>query len=137
MTLYYAYGANTNLDSMRYRCPKATLLGGFTLPDWRLVFKGVADIEVAPHNKVMGVLWEITPDCEISLDRFEGYPHLYRKEFFPVLMKDKTVVDVMFYKMNREGYARPSQQYFQTIEDGYHQNKLPTDLLWNSLEECT
>ena len=43
----------------------------------------------------------------------------------------------MFYKMNREGYARPSQQYFQTIEDGYHQNKLPTDLLWNSLEECT
>jgi len=136
MTIYYAYGANTNIDGMKYRCPKSKLLGTLDLPDWRLVFKGVADIEVAPHNKVNGVLWEITEECERSLDRFEGYPNLYRKEYFQVQKGDGTIVDIMFYKMNREGYAPPSDQYFECIETGYRQNDIPTDLLWQSLHEC-
>ena len=135
MKLYFAYGANLNINNMSHRCPKAKLVGNLDLPDWRLVFKGVADIEVAPHNKVNGVLWYITEDCERSLDIFEGFPRLYRKETFVVKMQDGTVEDVMFYKMNREGYALPSEGYFNTIKSGYIQNNLPVDNLYTVLSE--
>ena len=80
---YFAYGANTNNENMKYRCPLAINLGKLILPDYRLVFRGVADIEPYAGSSVQGVLWEITEDCEKSLDVYEGYPHLYRKESFP------------------------------------------------------
>lgn len=137
--LYFAYGANTNTKNMEYRCPNAQLVGNLVLPDWRLVFKGVADIEHAPHNKVLGVLWDITEDCERALDIFEGYPNLYRKEYFDVKLGEDidgaVIEEVMFYKMNREGYALPTESYFRTIESGYVQNKLDTTLLWDTLAE--
>jgi len=135
--LYFAYGANTNLDSMNYRCPDASLIGAIKLPDWRLVFKSVADIEQAPYNEVHGVLWKITDACEASLDIFEGYPNLYRKEFFSVKIEvdgEERIEDVMFYKMNRMGYDLPSQYYFDLIKEGYIQNDINTKHLHNALE---
>ena len=130
--MYFAYGANTNDDGMEFRCPAAKKVGTLSLPDYRLVFRGVADIEHAPHNEVLGVMWDITKACEKSLDGFEGYPFLYRKEYF-VAKVDGEVQDVMFYTMNRNNYDLPSESYFRTIENGYLQNSLPTDLLYESL----
>jgi gamma-glutamylcyclotransferase (GGCT)/AIG2-like uncharacterized protein YtfP len=137
--LYYAYGANTNIKNMEYRCPNATLVGNLVLPDWKLVFRGVADIERSPDRKVLGILWDITEDCERALDIFEGYPNLYRKEYFDVKIgvdiDGEVIEQVMFYKMNRQGYGLPSESYFRTIESGYRQNKLDTDELWETLAE--
>ena len=135
MKLYFAYGANLNLTNMKHRCPNAKRVCNLDLPDWRLVFKSVADIEPAPYNNVNGVVWEITEECEKSLDIFEGFPRLYRKEYFVVKMPDGSVEDVMFYKMNREGYALPSEGYFNTIKTGYIQNRIPTSGLFNTLSE--
>ena len=98
--LYYSYGANTNIDNMAYRCPKAKVVSSLVLPDYRLVFRGVADIEPANYNQVQGVLWDITSECENSLDIFEGVASgLYRKEYFCIKIGGK-VEEVMFYKMN-------------------------------------
>ena len=129
--LYFAYGADTNIDGMEYRCPNATKVGRLTLPNWKLVFKHVADIEMHKDEQVHGVLWNITDECESSLDRFEGFPHLYRKEYFVVRMQDGSIEDVMFYKMNSGEYARPSQTYFDTIKQGYISNQLPLQYLYN------
>lgn len=131
--LYFAYGANTNINGMAYRCPKATLIGSIELPDWKLVFRGVADIEISHGNSVHGVVWQITEECERSLDMFEGFPHLYGKRSFPVKMEDGSIEDVMFYKMNRKGYAEPNDSYFNTIKDGYKANGLPINALYSSL----
>jgi gamma-glutamylcyclotransferase (GGCT)/AIG2-like uncharacterized protein YtfP len=136
--LYFAYGANTNIESMDMRCPDANLIGAIALPNWKLVFKSVADIELSPNKMVHGVLWDITDDCERSLDYFEGFPHLYRKEYFEVKLKVngiEKVETVMFYKMNRSEYYPPSDFYFRTIEEGYIQNKICTDLLYDSLND--
>ncbi len=131
--LYFAYGANTNIEGMKHRCPKAKLLGPITLPDWKLVFRGVADIENVFGKEVHGVVWRITDTCEKSLDGFEGYPYLYGKRCFPVKLEDGTIEDVMFYKMNREGYGLPSDGYFNCIKDGYKANGLPISALYSSL----
>ena len=110
--LYMAYGMNTNRDAMAVRCPKAKPLGGFYLPDTRLVFRGVADIVPDTETICSVVLWEITLDCLRSLDQLEGYPHLYNRR--------KINTDWIVYEMNDKTRNRPPNGgYYKMIEDGY------------------
>ena len=114
-TLYFSYGSNLNKGQMSIRCPNAMPLGTFMLKDWRLVFRGVADIE--PHKG--GILpvgaWSLTDKCELALDVYEGYPRLYTKKWFNIEGKR-----YMTYVMNRGGISRPSKGYVETIRQGYH-----------------
>lgn len=113
--LYMAYGSNLNKEQMKLRCPHAVEKGLIMLPKYRLVFKGVADC-IPDKNKSTPIgLWEITNDCEERLDRYEGFPRLYRKEFF----KNKDGQTFMMYVMNRHSIAEPNQHYYKCIEQGY------------------
>ncbi len=73
--LYFAYGSNINLEQMDCRCPDATVVGPVSLENYELLFRasGVATIAPKEGGKVHGLLWSITPECERSLDRYEGY----------------------------------------------------------------
>ena len=110
---YLAYGMNTNREAMAARCPKAKPMGGFYLPDHRLLFRGVADFMHDPDMVLPVVLWEITPDCLRALDRLEGYPHLYDRR--------KINGDWLIYDMNGSKYdiGKPSSGYYDMIEQGY------------------
>ena len=114
--LYMAYGSNLNKEQMSLRCPKAIPLKTIYLPNWRLVFRGVADITEAKGFCVPIVLWQITKDCEKSLDRYEGFPNLYRKEFFH---NSKTDELMMAYIINDFSIGKPPIPYFQSILEGY------------------
>ena len=75
-----------------------------------------------------GVLWEITPECEKSLDGYEGYPHLYGKQTVRVRNKAGMQMDVMAYVMNapyKDTLASPSTLYLEGILDGCRQNGIP------------
>jgi len=122
--VYLAYGSNLNLEQMAYRCPNATVIGTAVLSGYRLVFRGgrhsgVATIEQEQGSAVPVLLWEITKRCEQALDRYEGYPHLYRKEQLTVDL-DGQEVRAMAYVMN-EGPppAMPGAYYYATILHGY------------------
>ena len=78
---YIAYGSNMNIEQMSRRCPNAKPIGKTVLKNYKLVFKGVADIEKSESEEVPIVVWEITKECEKALDIYEGYPRLYRKEY--------------------------------------------------------
>ena len=56
-TLYLAYGSNLNVSQMSSRCPDAIPMGGFYLPDYKLVFRGVADIEYEKGNAIPVGMW--------------------------------------------------------------------------------
>jgi len=122
---YFAYGANLNIQNMSVRCPNAKPIVPMTLTDMQLVFRGVADIEHKKGATLHGAIWDITAECEASLDIFEGYPTLYRKEWFTVKLSDQLAedygqtADVLVYRMNRSGYSAPSQMYYETIRQGY------------------
>ena len=74
-TLYFAYGSNINLNQMEYRCPDASVVGPVTLENYELLFRrgGFATIAPKEGETVQGLLWNLTPECERSLDRYEGY----------------------------------------------------------------
>lgn len=84
--LYLAYGSNINLTQMKYRCPAAVPLMPVELKNYTLAFRGggVATILPEKDSFVPCLLWSITPACEQSLDRYEGYPNLYHKEMVTI-----------------------------------------------------
>ena len=109
---------------MAYRCPDAAVIGSTVLSDYRLVFRGgrhscVATIEMKRGSSVPALLWEITGKCEKALNRYEGYPHLYRKKRLLVDLDGYELV-AMAYIMN-EGppLAMPDAYYYATILEGY------------------
>lgn len=129
--LYFAYGSNLNLAQFMARCPNSKPVEAFELPDYKLVFKGVADIVKAEGRTVSGALYKITNWCEIALDRYEGFPTLYRKVF-------QTLEDgrkIMFYVMNRQELGRPGQWYFDTIWYGYQDWDMDQAPLLTALNE--
>jgi hypothetical protein len=122
--LYIAYGSNLNFEQMAQRCPTAQVVGTSVMKDWRLLFRGelrgaVATVERFRGSFVPILVWRLQPQDEATLDRYEGWPHLYRKETLRIRLNGKTV-EAMIYIMNEiRPYGLPSPYYFSTIREGY------------------
>lgn len=140
---YLAYGSNCNLEQMAYRCPDATVVGPVTLRNYRLTFNGrgrnggVANIRRRNGAEVKGLLWEITPKCERSLDRYEGYPHLYEKKNVTVETGTGDRIKAMVYVMTKghERPALPSLEYYKGIIEGFRQNGMDETPVCKALVE--
>ena len=132
--LYVAYGSNLNTAQMANRCPTATVYGKGYIDDYELIFRRVATIDKKAKSRVPVGVWEIQPRDEMALDRYEGYPHLYRKETITVNM-GKEQVEAMVYIMNEDQgrYALPNKSYYGTIMGGYEDIGLDTRYLKNAL----
>lgn len=118
--LYAGYGANTNKASMAQRCPSARYVGRATMPGWKLVFRGVADIVPAWEDSCEISLWEIDADAERSLDHFEGFPNLYQKTWAVATSSGGEPVPVLIYVMRgRDGRSGPSANYEACLREGY------------------
>ena len=139
MKYYIAYGSNLNTKQMGWRCPTAKKLHTAELEGYRLEFRGgkgnaYATISLDENAKVPVLLWEIQPEDERQLDRYEGWPQFYRKEIMPVEIEGK-MQDAMVYIMN-DGHDLdlPSSRYWHTVWEGYKENGLDTNVLETALE---
>jgi gamma-glutamylcyclotransferase (GGCT)/AIG2-like uncharacterized protein YtfP len=126
--LYFAYGANVNQRNLRRYAPRARALCTARLPGHRLVFKGFADAIVDVKSHVAGVLYEITPACELALDRYEEVPKLYRKVTVTVETDDGPR-EAMAYVMNGGAKAPPDIAYFNIVARGYSEWKFDAKIL--------
>ena len=88
MFLYFAYGSNMNPARMAKRCPGAIDLGGAVLRNHRVVERLYADIDFEEGADMQGVLYVITEEHLRRLDRFEGYPSVYRRIWVDVEFED-------------------------------------------------
>ena len=130
--IYIAYGSNLNKEQMSFRCPNAKPLGKMYLPDYKLVFRGVADIIKKEGEFVPVGIWKVTDDCVKALDRYEGAPRLYQR------------VDIgmgFTYMMRHKDYAVPSDRYFESIRTGYQDfdmyDKVTIEKLYEAYDEAT
>lgn len=126
--LYFAYGANVNQRNLKRHAPRAKALGIARLPGYRLVFKQFADVVKDPKGAVTGVLYELTPACELALDRYEDVPTLYRKITVTV-ERDDGPAEAMVYVRNGGEKAPPTLEYFNLVARGYADWKLDTKVL--------
>lgn len=137
--IYAAYGSNMNLAQMKKRCPKAKVIGIGELNGYKITFRGrqagVANVERHESASVPVVLWTITKECEKALDRYEGYPTLYKKETVSIDTADGAQ-DAMIYVMTKQYEsmpAIPTEHYFEIIRQGYQDNDIDTATLNKAL----
>lgn len=142
-TLYIAYGSNLNTTQMAFRCPDAEAVGTGVIKDYRLTFKALgasafATIEPYSGESVPVAVWQISRRDEMALDRYEGQPIHYTREFMDVLMDDGESINGLVYVMNSRAVPRlPSQGYFNAVLSGYRSFGLDEQKLydaWHSVE---
>lgn len=139
-TLYIAYGSNLNLPQMARRCPTAKVIDTGEIKDYELLFRGgrrgaVATVEPLEGSSVPVLLWKIKPQDEQALDRYEGYPHFYRKEMMDVELGGKTVPAMVYVMNGGHELGAPSDFYLNTIMEGYHSAGFDTDFLDQAVEK--
>lgn len=133
---YFAYGANTNLDSMSRRCPTAICLGAGVLEGYKFTFRKHADVELAnPNDQVNGVVWQLT-DCDLdSLDAFEGFPNYYLRCKVWVYSNEIGWIKAWVYTMEDQDYhAEPDEFYVSMCREGYEENNISTRQIDEALE---
>ena len=131
--LYIAYGSNINLEQMANRCPNSKIIGKEMLKGYELEFRGVATIVPNDKSEVPVLIWEIDGRDEHSLDRYEGFPNLYRKELFEIEV-DGEKKECMAYLMNKGHISPPTSYYYSVINQGYEANCMDTSYLRVALE---
>ena len=136
-TLYIAYGSNLNAGQMAHRCPDAEAVGTGVIRDYRLAFKALganafATIEACEGESVPVAVWRISHRDETALDRYEGCPAHYKREWMDVQMDGDEGENVtgLVYVMNlRAVPGLPSQGYYDAVRSGYRYFQLDEEKL--------
>ena len=121
---YLAYGSNLNIEQMALRCPGAKVIGPTSLNGYRLVFRGMpgnthATVEAAPGHTVPVLLWRITAADEAALDRYEGAPRYYLKEYVLVKINNDVHPALIYVMVPGRKLGEPGEIYYDTIKVGY------------------
>ncbi len=132
--LYLAYGSNLNLEQMAHRCPTAKVVGKADINNMQLLFRGpresaVATIEPRKGSAVPVLVWEITPEDEAALDRYEGFPLLYRKETVNVKQGGKAIKAMVYIMNEGRPLGKPGCYYYSIIYEGYISAGFDTEIL--------
>lgn len=142
---YLAYGSNLSTERMARRCPDAIIMGTTSIPGYRMLFKKsltgfYATIEQDANCSIPALVYKISPEDESRLDRCEGFPIHYYKDYFrlPVFrlngkkMKDKHLCMAYILHENRI-LGEPSKEYFEIIQRGYQRWGFDENLLVKAL----
>ena len=137
--LYIAYGSNLNLAQMAVRCPSASIYAKGVLNNWELVYRGSkanshATIIRKQGSTVPVLVWDIQPKDERRLDIYEGYPNYYFKKNIMVTIEGKKKKAMVYIMNNNQLPGKPSEQYIETILQGYLDNDMDIHILNKSLE---
>ncbi|MGF7184444.1 gamma-glutamylcyclotransferase (GGCT)/AIG2-like uncharacterized protein YtfP [Desulfitispora alkaliphila] len=140
--LYIAYGSNMDEGQMAFRCPKAKLKGVSEVKDYRLIFKGsktgtYATIEKAKGRKVPVVLWEIEATDEHNLDRYEGFPTFYYKQWLELDLDGEKIQGMVYMMDHNRKLGQPSYHYYKTLEDAYERFGFDKAILEKALEDSS
>lgn len=132
--LNLAYGSNIG-DQLLSRCPGAKFVGTTVLEDWELLFAaqehhefGVATIQPCPGSSVPVSIWELTPEHERILDRYEGVDQVYYKKTFSVEIDGK-LEEAFAYIMTGGEKCLPNHYYYTVIIEGYIQRGFDLEIL--------
>lgn len=91
-TVYFGFGSNLWLEQMRTRCPTSNYLGVARLNGYRWIIndRGYANVVSSPSKNsskkqykhtVFGLVYSLLLADEARLDRNEGVPKAYTKEY--------------------------------------------------------
>ena len=132
--VFAAYGVGLNRSEMVKHCPTTKPIGTTELKNFRLAFRGgnacaVATIEKAKSKSVPALIWEITPQDEVALDRWIGVPDLYRKDTVRVRLNGVAMDALVYILIGNKPPNKPSAFYYSTLLEGYKAAGFDTEIL--------
>ena len=125
---YFAYGSNMDEKQMERRCQDAKLAGRAKLTGYRFALDvyGVATVIPEKGSAVTGLLWNITDECEKSLDVYEGVAKgCYRKEYLPVECGAGTIKALIYISNRAELEGKTSSDYMDRVIAAAEAHDLP------------
>ncbi len=137
MVLYAAYGSNLDPRQMLERAPHSPVLRPGWLVDWRLTFAGedlgwegaLATVVEAPGSSVYVMLYDIAPEDEPLLDRWEGSDlGIHRKIHVRVATLDRDEMAWLYVVDAWEG-GLPSARYLNIMIDAAQAAGAPQDYI--------
>jgi gamma-glutamylcyclotransferase len=138
MAVYFAYGANMDVQHMQGRVPGARALGPGRLDGFRLAFSvystewegGAANLELDQDAHVWGVLWEVPDDQLQGLDAYQGHPTFFRREDVSVQGPGGPVIAWTYRVAHQErAYVRPTDAYLNRLRSAVRVHGLPPEAL--------
>ncbi len=137
-TVYmFSYGMNTNSTQMFLRCNQPRIVGVGLLLRHQFNFRYHADVHYTGNvnDRVHGVVWELTHDDLDRIDALEGFPRYYTREQVNIEVRKSYSVSAWVYEMGNKGPLDfPSLQYQDCVVEGYQQNRIPTDQIYDALD---
>lgn len=130
---------------MTSRCPSASIYAKGVLYNWELIYSGSKTNSHATIIRKRGsivpvLVWDIQPIDEQHLDIYEGYPHYYFKQNIMVSIEGKKKKAMVYIMNKRYLPGKPSDQYINTILQGYIDNNIDINIFIKSLavncKEC-
>ena len=136
---YLAYGSNLNKKQMKHRCKDSICIGSSILENYKLKFNLYLTIEKEEGSIVPVGIYKISKEDEKALDRYEGYPYIYRKEYITVEVNNITrrcLVYIMNDIPSRRD-AKPKEEYLERCIQGYKDFNLDIKLLLYTAKNAT
>lgn len=118
MKLYFTYGSNMCQEQMNKPCPDHRYFGTGILMGFRWIIssRGYANIIKSEKDEVHGVVYKISEEDELSLDKYEGVRNgSYLKEMMNVEI-DKTVYRCLVYIDPTETEGKPKGEYINRTD---------------------
>lgn len=120
---------------MQDRCPGSKPVRSHCLFGYRLVLRGVANIEPQAGAEVQGAIYAITDSDERSLDEYEGFPTRYTKGSFTARIAEADE-EVTFYELVARRYKRAREGYVEIIRTGFRDWDLPVESLQRAVQDA-
>ena len=139
MPTYAAYGSNMDPEQMLERAPHSPMAGTGWLLGWRLTFAGedlgwegaLASVVEDAGSQVFVVLYDMSPEDERSLDRWEGGElGIHRKLKLRVQTLDGSVLAWLYVLDAYEG-GLPSARYLGVMADAAYAAGAPEDYVYD------
>lgn len=140
---YFAYGSNLNTARMFERCETAQLVTTATIENYYLTFqknpsgRAVANLLPKEGETAVGSIYKMTAADIAALDRYEGHPRVYKREWVEVKFKSGRMVKAVTYLMvdgDKRPFGSPAKDYFNHLHKGFTQWGLPKIKLQKAVE---
>jgi len=129
MPLYFAYGANMDVEAMARRCPRSRPRGVARLMRHRLAIMREGWLTAArdARGRVHGVLWDLALADVPALDRFEGLgAGSYMKTMQPIVTAGGPKRALVYFGANA-GPGRADAAYIREVIAAAQHWRLPEE----------
>lgn len=134
---YIAYGSNMDVRRMRSRCPDSEFVATAVLDGYKLNFRDngggncYATLDKSIGDSTPVVIWRISRQDEIKLDRYEGVRYdCYYKTELSLKLNDSTISGLCYLVDERRPAGRPPADYADILKRAYQNFAFnETDLL--------